>query len=35
MSSSSFQNEIPKACINIKVDLHTGGVQKKRELSLK
>ncbi|CNC84114.1 type VI secretion protein [Yersinia pseudotuberculosis] len=35
MSSSSFQNEIPKARINIKVDLYTGGVQKKWELSLK
>ncbi|EEO75953.1 Uncharacterized protein ImpB, partial [Yersinia pestis Nepal516] len=35
MSSSSFQNEIPKARINIKLDLHTGGAQKKVELPLK
>ncbi|MHA3399638.1 type VI secretion system contractile sheath small subunit, partial [Yersinia pseudotuberculosis] len=35
MSSSSFQNEIPKARINIKLDLHTGGAQKKMELPLK
>ncbi|WP_166521533.1 type VI secretion system contractile sheath small subunit, partial [Yersinia pestis] len=33
--SSSFQNEIPKARINIKLDLHTGGAQKKVELPLK
>ena len=35
MASSSFQNEIPKARINIKLDLHTGGAQKKVELPLK
>lgn len=35
MSSSSFQNEVPKARINIKLDLHTGGAQKKVELPLK
>ncbi|CND48349.1 type VI secretion system contractile sheath small subunit [Yersinia intermedia] len=33
--SSSFQNEIPKARINIKLDLYTGGAQKKVELPLK
>ncbi|HBJ0092806.1 TPA: type VI secretion system contractile sheath small subunit, partial [Escherichia coli] len=27
--SSSFQNEIPKARVNLKLDLHTGGGQKK------
>ncbi|HFO4229672.1 TPA: type VI secretion system contractile sheath small subunit, partial [Escherichia coli] len=26
--SSSFQNEIPKARVNLKLDLHTGGGQK-------
>ncbi|MBS9425792.1 type VI secretion system contractile sheath small subunit [Photorhabdus caribbeanensis] len=31
----SFQNEIPKSRINIKLDLHTGGAQKKVELPLK
>ena len=35
MASSSFQNEVPKARINIKLDLHTGGTQKKVELPLK
>ncbi|CDF84140.1 type VI secretion protein [Pseudomonas knackmussii B13] len=35
MSSDSFQNEVPKARINIKLDLHTGGAQKKVELPLK
>lgn len=35
MASSSFQNEVPKARINIKLDLHTGGAQKKVELLLK
>ncbi|PLR44872.1 type VI secretion system contractile sheath small subunit, partial [Chimaeribacter arupi] len=35
MVSSSFQNEIPKARVNIKLDLHTGGAQKKMELPLK
>jgi len=33
--SDSFQNEIPKARVNIKLDLHTGGAQKKVELPLK
>lgn len=33
--SESFQNEIPKARVNIKLDLHTGGAQKKVELPLK
>lgn len=35
MSESSFQSEIPKARINLKLDLHTGGAQKKIELPLK
>ena len=35
MASNSFQNEVPKARINIKLDLHTGGAQKKVELPLK
>ncbi|WHQ76459.1 type VI secretion system contractile sheath small subunit [Pantoea sp. Lij88] len=35
MSDSSFQSEIPKARINLKLDLHTGGVSKKTELPLK
>ena len=33
--SSSFQNEIPKARVNLKLDLPTGGGQKKVELPLK
>ena len=33
--SDSFQREIPKARINLKLDLHTGGAQKKTELPLK
>lgn len=33
--TESFQNEVPKARINIKLDLHTGGAQKKVELPLK
>ena len=33
--SESFQNEVPKARINLKLDLHTGGAQKKVELPLK
>ncbi|QCR36000.1 type VI secretion system contractile sheath small subunit [Nissabacter sp. SGAir0207] len=33
--SESFQSEIPKARVNIKLDLHTGGAQKKVELPLK
>ncbi|MHC8314053.1 type VI secretion system contractile sheath small subunit [Pseudomonas sp. LB3P31] len=35
MTSNSFQNEVPKARVNIKLDLHTGGAQKKVELPLK
>ena len=31
----SFQNEVPAARVNIKLDLHTGGFQKKVELPLK
>lgn len=33
--SKSFQNEVPPTRINIKLDLHTGGTQKKVELPLK
>lgn len=33
--TDSFQNEIPKSRVNIKLDLHTGGAQKKIELPLK
>lgn len=33
--SDSFQNEVPKARVNIKLDVHTGGAQKKVELPLK
>jgi type VI secretion system protein ImpB len=33
--SNSFQNEIPKARVNIKLDVHTGDAQKKMELPLK
>ena len=33
--SKSFQNEVPPTRINIKLDLHTGGAQKKVELPLK
>jgi type VI secretion system protein ImpB len=33
--SNSYQSEIPKARVNIKLDLHTGGIQKKVELPLK
>ena len=35
MVSNSFQNEVPRARVNIKLDLHTGGAQKKVELPLK
>jgi len=35
MASNSFQHEVPQARVNIKLDLHTGGVQKKVELPLK
>ncbi|POE01263.1 type VI secretion system contractile sheath small subunit [Pectobacterium odoriferum] len=33
--ADSFQNEVPKARINLKLDLHTGSVSKKTELPLK
>ncbi|NML32731.1 type VI secretion system contractile sheath small subunit [Paraburkholderia antibiotica] len=33
--ADSFQKEIPSSRINISVDLHTGGAQKKVELPLK
>lgn len=33
--AESFQNEVPKARFNIKLDLHTGGAQKKMKLPLK
>lgn len=33
--SKSYQSEIPKARINLKLDLHTGGASKKTELPLK
>lgn len=33
--ADTFQNEVPKARINLKLALHTGGVQKKVELPLK
>ena len=33
--SNSYQNEIPKARINLRLDLHTGSAQKKTELPLK
>ncbi|WP_265555112.1 type VI secretion system contractile sheath small subunit [Serratia grimesii] len=33
--SNSYQSEIPKARVNIKLDLHVGGAQKKVELPLK
>lgn len=33
--SASFQNEVPKARVNLKLDLHTGGAQKSVELPLK
>lgn len=35
MANSSFQSEIPKARINLKLDLHTGGASRKTELPLK
>jgi type VI secretion system protein ImpB len=35
MTLDSYQNEVPKARVNIKLDLHTGGAQKKVELPLK
>ena len=33
--SESFQNEIPKARVNIRLDLVTGGAKKKTEIPLK
>jgi type VI secretion system protein ImpB len=33
--ADSFQREIPKARVNISLDLHTGGAQKRVELPLK
>lgn len=33
--ADSFQNEVPKARINLRLDLHTGGAGKKTELPLK
>jgi len=33
--AESFQNEVPKARINLKLDLHTGGAKRKTELPLK
>ncbi|MWN90829.1 type VI secretion system contractile sheath small subunit [Gilliamella sp. Pra-s65] len=33
--SNSYQNEVPPARVNIQLDLHTGGAQKKVELPLK
>lgn len=33
--ADSFQNEVPKTRINLKLDLHTGGASKKTELPLK
>lgn len=33
--ADSFQGEVPKARINLKLDLHTGGASKKTELPLK
>ncbi len=35
MSKSYIQSEIPKARINLKLDLHTGGASKKTERPLK
>ncbi|MCE0828737.1 type VI secretion system contractile sheath small subunit [Buttiauxella sp. A2-C2_NF] len=35
MADSTFQSEIPKARVNIRLDLHTGSAQKKVELPLK
>lgn len=33
--ADTFQNEVPKARINLQLSLHTGGAQKKVELPLK
>ena len=35
MSNNSFQAEIPAARVNIRLDVHTGGAQKRVELPLK
>ena len=35
MASNGFQNEVPKARVNIKLVLHFGGAQKKVEWPLK
>ncbi|TDN54852.1 type VI secretion system protein ImpB [Buttiauxella sp. JUb87] len=35
MADSTFQGEIPKARVNIRLDLHVGNAQKKTELPLK
>lgn len=35
MADSSFQNEVPKARVNIQLDLHTGSAQKKSRVALK
>lgn len=35
MSETSYQNEIPKARVNLRLSLHTGGAGKKTELPLK
>lgn len=32
--ADSFQSEIPKARVNIRLDLHTGGAQKKLNFPL-
>ncbi len=31
--SDSFQNEVPKARVNIKLDLHTGGGSEKSRVT--
>ena len=33
--ANSFQNEIPKARVNITLDVDTGGAQEKKELPMK
>ncbi|MFG7857126.1 type VI secretion system contractile sheath small subunit, partial [Klebsiella pneumoniae] len=33
--ADTFQNEVPRARINLKLSLHTGGAQKKVELPFK
>ncbi|TNV23020.1 type VI secretion system contractile sheath small subunit [Buttiauxella sp. B2] len=35
MADSTFQSEVPRARVNIKLDLHVGSAQKKVELPLK